>query len=238
MQSVLLCFILTANAIVGLSQSNTPPLQAEKPALKQFEGIIQSRNHSVDYDGAGQEYEMTIWVKKALVRVTVPQIGSAPGSTVIYQTDNNVSWILNDKDRTFFEVSLASRKDSRSTTPSESATAQKPVVNRTKETRKLLGFLCEKVLIRKGDVETEIWGARGLGDLTRVLNESLQPEDQGSDGDDVIAKMGLFPLLSVTRYEGRVLESQEVTKIERKPLAGDLFRIPEGYTKQKALDLE
>jgi hypothetical protein len=65
-----------------------------------------------------------------------------------------------------------------------------------------------------------------------------EPEDQGSDGDDVIAKMGLFPLLSVTRYEGRVLESQEVTKIERKPLAGDLFRIPEGYTKQKALDLE
>ena len=43
--------------------------------------------------------------------------------------------------------------------------------------------------------------------------------------------MGLFPLLSTTTYEGRMLESQEITKIERKSLDPALFEIPAGYSK-------
>lgn len=206
--------------------------------VAQFEGMIKSRNRSMDYDGATQEYEMTIWVKKALVRLTIPQVGEAPGSTVIYRTDNDVSWILNDKDRTYFEVALNSRRDTRPTLPSEPTSADKPIITRTQQTRKILGYLCEKVMIRKGDTETEVWGARGLKDLALVLSESLQPAEQRTGEEDVVAKMGLFPLRSVTRYEGRQLESQEVTKIERKPLAKELFQIPGGYKKQKALDAE
>jgi hypothetical protein len=206
--------------------------------VAQFEGMIKSRNRSVDYDGAAQEYEMTIWVKKSLVRITIPQIGEVPGSTAIYQTDNDISWILNDKDRTYFEVALPSLRDPRQKGRFEPTSADKPTITRTHQTRKMLGYLCEKVLIRKGDTETEVWGARGLSDLARVLSESLQPAEQGSGEDDVVAKMGLFPLRSVTRYEGRELESQEVTKIERKRLANELFQIPKGYKKQKALDVE
>ncbi len=204
----------------------------------QFEGIIQSRNLSMDDDGVTQEYSMTIWVKKAFVRVSIPQIGVTPGSTVIYRTDSNVSWMLNDQDRTFFEVSVPLRHDPREDVRPDPSGMEKPKIDRTKKTRKILGYLCEQVMIRRGDTETEIWGTKGLDDLTRVLNESLEPAEGSSVEGDMIARMGLFPLLSITRYEGRILESQEVTKIERKMLAGELFKIPEGYKKQKALDME
>ena len=222
----------------GSAQTSTSRAGTESSMQNQFEGIIQSRNRSVDYGGETQEYEMTIWVKKAQVKVTVPQIGATPGSTVIYRTDSRVSWILNDQDRTYFEVALAPRQGMQQPTPSEPASPDKPAVTRTNKTRKILGYVCEQVMIQKGETETEIWGTKGLGDLTQMLNQSLQAESAGGEEGDLIAKMGLYPLQSVTRYEGRILESQEVTKIERKSLSNDLFRIPEGYKKQKALDVE
>jgi hypothetical protein len=112
-----------------------------------------------------------------------------------------------------------------------------PVVQRTKKTKKLLGFMCEQVIVTRNDVRTEVWGARGLEDLASVLAEVLGDE-QGPASDDVIAAMGLYPLLSTTLYEGRELESQEVIRIERKQLDPSLFEIPNGYTKQKAADVE
>ena len=38
-------------------------------AVSQFEGSIQSKNRSVDDAGVEHVYQMTIWVKKAMVRV-------------------------------------------------------------------------------------------------------------------------------------------------------------------------
>lgn len=222
----------------GTAQTSTSRAGAASSMQNQFEGIIQSRNRSVDYGGETQEYEMTIWVKKAQVKVTVPQIGATPGSTVIYRTDSRVSWILNDQDQTYFEVALAPRQGMQQPTHSEHAAPEKPAVTRTNKTRKILGYMCEQVMILKGETETEIWGTKGLGDLTQMLNQSLQAESAGGEEGDLIAKMGLYPLESVTRYEGRILESQEVTKIERKSLSNDLFQIPAGYKKQKALDVE
>lgn len=204
----------------------------------QFEGIIQSKNLSVDDLGVAHEYKMTIWVKKDFVRVTVPKIGVTPGSTVIYRTDSNISWVLNDDDRTFFEVALTSLRGSQEEVRPDPNVMETPKVELTRKKRKILGFTCEQVVISRGETVTEIWGAKGLEDLARVLHESLEPGHGGAIEEDAIAKMGLFPLVSVLRYEGRVLESQEVTKIERATLAGELFQIPEGYKKQKALDVE
>jgi len=204
----------------------------------QFEGIIQSKNLSVDDLGVAHEYKMTIWVKKDFVRVTVPKIGVTPGSTVIYRTDSKISWVLNDDDRTFFEVALASLRGSEEEVRPDPNAMESPKVDLTKKKRKILGYDCEQVVITRGETVTEIWGAKRLEDLARVLHESLEPGHQGSMEDDTIAKMGLFPLVSVLRYEGRILESQEVTKIERATLASELFQIPEGYKKQKALDME
>jgi hypothetical protein len=204
-------------------------------ALSQFEGTIQSKNRSVDDAGVEHVYQMTIWVKKAMVRVQVPAIGEAPAAIAIYRRDRKVSWMLDEGQHTYFEIRLSDdREAGQSARPSEK---EETSIQRTKRTRKLLGFTCEQVILTRGEVRTEIWGARGLDELVKVLGESLE-FGQATAPVDLIASMGLFPLLSTTAYEGRTLDSQEITKIERKSLDPALFEIPAGYSKQKAVDVE
>jgi hypothetical protein len=203
-------------------------------AASQFEGTIVSSNRSMDDGGSSQAYQMTIHVKKSMVRVEVPSIAGMPASTSIYRRDRKVTWMLDAASRTYFEI-----RTPQGGVKEEGAMGKKeaPVVQRTKKTKKLLGFMCEQVIVTRNDVRTEVWGARGLEDLASVLAEVLGDE-QGPASDDVIAAMGLYPLLSTTLYEGRELESQEVIRIERKQLDPSLFEIPNGYTKQKAADVE
>lgn len=204
-------------------------------AVSQFEGSIQSKNRSVDDAGVEHVYQMTIWVKKAMVRVQMPAMGDAPAATAIYRRDRKVSWMLDEAGRTYFEIRIPDSRDGdQSVQPSEK---EESSVQRTKKTRKILGFACEQVILSRGAMRTEIWGARGLEDLVKVLRESLE-QGTATAPDDLIASMGLFPLLSTIEYEGRILESQEITKIERKPLDPGLFEIPAGFSKQKAVDVE
>ncbi len=208
---------------------------AATDAPAQFEGIVQSSNYTMDDDGTGYRYAMTMWVRKNMVRVQVPAYGSTGASTVIYRSDRKVSWVLDEAAKTYFEVSQVQgpMPPGSGTRPSDKA-----ATNRTGKTKKVLGYLCEQVLVKRGDVETEIWGAKGLGELAAVLNATLHDGLAYGDEEDIIGRMGLYPLLSVTRFEGRILESQEVTKIERTTLSQELFQIPAGYSKQKPVDMQ
>ena len=47
-------------------------------------------------------------------------------------------------------------------------------------------------------------------------------------------KMGLFPLISSTKIEGHLVESQEVTRIEHLTLSQEMFELPVGYEKENA----
>lgn len=203
-------------------------------AASQFEGTIVSANRSMDESGSPQVYQMTIHVKKSMVRVEVPSIAGMPASTAIFRRDRKVTWMLDAASRTYFEI-----RAPQGGVNEERARMKKdaPVVQRTKKTKKLLGFMCEQVIVTRSDMRTEVWGARGLEDLAAVLADALD-NGQGPASDDVIAAIGLFPLFSTTTYEGRELESQEVTRIERKVLDPALFEIPQGYAKQKAADVE
>jgi hypothetical protein len=203
-------------------------------AASQFEGTIVSANRSVDDAGAPQAYQMTIHVKKSMVRVEIPSIAGMPASTAIYRRDRKITWMLDAASRTYFEIRITQggSKEERAMGENEA-----PAVQRTKKTKKLLGFTCEQVIVTRDALRTEVWGARGLEDLAAVLADALDA-GQGTAPDDVIAAMGLFPLHSTTMYEGRELESQEVIRIERKQLDPALIEIPAGYTKQKAADVE
>lgn len=203
-------------------------------AASQFEGTIVSSNRTVDDGGTAQVYQMTMHVKRSMVRVEVPSIAGMPASTAIFRRDRKVTWMLDAASRTYFEIRIP-----QGGVNEEDAKVKKetPAIQRTKKTKKLLGLTCEQVIVIRNDMRTEVWGAYGLEDLASVLAEALGG-GQGPASDDVIAAMGLFPLHSTTTYEGRELESQQVTRIERKQLDPALFEIPPGYAKQKAADIE
>jgi hypothetical protein len=208
-------------------------------ALAQFEGVVESRNLTIDERGVEQRYVMTMWVRKDMVRVQIPPVGDMPGSTVIHRSDRKLSWVLNDLEKSYFEVSLLPEVQQRATVP-DMDSADRPVFVRTKKTRKVLGYQCEQVIVKRGDSETEIWGAKGLTALTAVLEGTLAQDTRSGEGyeEKMIARMKIFPVISTTRYDGKIIESQEITRIEMKPVGAELFVVPAGYVKQKDVEMQ
>jgi hypothetical protein len=201
------------------------------PLYAQFEGVVESKNTTTDETGLPQEYVMTMWIKDAMARITNSATGSAPATTMIYRTDLKVVWMLNDEDKTYFEVS---QKDAADQSAPESPLEEKPSLKKTGKTKKIMGYPSEQILIRQSDAETEIWGTKKLDALAKALAKALGQEQrgQGSEWTDELMRMGVFPLLAYTRVEGKVMESQEIVRIERRPLENDLFAIPAGYRRQ------
>jgi hypothetical protein len=208
-------------------------------APAQFEGVVESRNLTVDEQGVEQRYVMTMRVRKDMVRVEIPPVGDMPGSTVIYRGDRKISWVLNDLEKSYFEVSLSQDVQQRSTVP-DMDSAHRPVFVRTKKTRKVLGYQCEQLIVKRGESETEIWGTKALAALTAVLEGTLGRDVRGGAGYEtqMIAEMGLFPLVSITRYDGKIIESQETARVEKKPVGPELFQVPAGYAKQKGVEMQ
>jgi len=208
-------------------------------APAQFEGVVESRNLTVDEQGVEQRYVMTMRVRTDMVRVEIPAVGDVPGSTVIYRGDRRISWVLNDQEKSYFEVALSQDPQQRTTVP-EMDSADRPVFVRTKKTRKVLGYQCEQLIVKRGESETEIWGTKGLAGLTAVLEGTLARHARGGAGYEtqVIAEMGIFPVVSITRYDGKIIESQEITRVEKKPVGPELFQVPAGYVKQKVVEMQ
>ncbi len=205
----------------------------QSAALAQFEGVIESNNITSDETGEPLTSVMTIWVKKDRARIQTRYAEHTPGATMIYRNDRNALWILNDEEKSYFEI--GHKREERGVHPRAEQTPDEHMrLKRTGRSRTILGYPCEQIIQSGEDQTTEIWATAKLADVGSTL-ENVVGEDSGGDGADVsdeLRSLGLFPLSSVTRIEGTLVESQEITKIERTALSNALFELPPGYTKQ------
>ncbi len=192
----------------------------------QFEGIIESDNLSTDETGVPVTFTMTVWLKKGKAAIQTSYAGAIPGSRMIYRNDKNVMWILNADEKTFVEVPQGP-----STEPSQPAD-QETRFSKTGKTKTIIGYPCLQVIEKNDEQETEIWATSQLKDLAAAMKKELGGSDAEGDVVNEFDRMGLFPLSSVTRIGGAVIESQQVRKIERKAVPDALFELPAGYTKQ------
>ena len=200
----------------------------------QFEGVIESSNMTTDETGAEQRCVMTMWIKGSMARITNSATANTPASTMIYRSDLRLIRILNEENKTYFEVPQGKSKDENSADAGEPA-----AVKKTGKTKKILGYKCERFLIVQGDMETEIWGTKELKGLSASLAKALGEESagQGAAWNDELTKLGIFPLVANTRIEGKIVESQEVMRIDKRSLPEDLFSLPAGYKKQSVGDI-
>jgi len=205
-------------------------------ALAQFEGVVESRNTTTDETGALQQFMMSMWIKDSMAKITNGATGSAPAVTMIYRTDLNVIWMVNDEEKTYFEVSQTQQAEE---SPGPVPPDEKPVVRKTGRSRKILGYACDQFLVKHSGAVTEIWGTKRLAGLATALAAALGQEQtvDGGSWTDVLTKRGVFPLLASTRIDGKIVESQEVTRIERLTLPPELFALPAGYKKQSVGDM-
>ncbi len=198
----------------------------------QFEGIVESKNLTVDESDSPQEFMMTIWVASGVMRVHNSAIGTAPPTTIIYRNDKRAYWVLNEDEKTYIEV----LQDAGNTGEvPDAGEGGKPVMKKTGKTKTILGYRCEQYLLRREGEETEIWGTKQLAGLLRALTAVAQA-GEGESWSDELTKIEVFPLLARTKVDGRVVESQEVTKVEARKLSNDLFELPAGYRREVVRD--
>lgn len=205
------------------------------PAKAQFEGIIESKNITTDGMGRPQEFIMTMWIKQNMVKIETSG-GSLPGSTMIYRTDKRKIWMLNDEEKTYFEIPQDEKAQE---VYSPGGAPAKYTIKKTSSTKTIAGYACQQFIIRRGSEETQIWGTKKLNHLVNAISKALGQEhtDAAEGATHEVMKMGMYPMMSVTKIGGNLIESQEVTRIEVKTLEASLFELPAGFTKQKSLDM-
>lgn len=202
-------------------------------ARQDFTGLIESKNVTTDETGANVGFTMLIWIGEQNVKIQNTYDGTIPASTMIYRNDRHVLWMLNTDDKTFFEI-RQDEKPETVTPPGRPGQEERFAVKRTGKKKKILGYDCEQVVLRRSDQETEIWGSRKLAYLSGVISKRLGGEqvEQGGGWSEEVEKLGLFPLAATTRIEGVVAESQEIIRIEPRMIPPEVFEIPAGYKKQ------
>ncbi len=200
-----------------------------------FEGVVESANTTTDELGEVQRYTMTLHVRGDIVRTEISAFGSNPSAVLIYRRDLGVVWVLNEKGRTFFEMrtSAQGRTEEGGKFPGTSR------ISKTGRSKKILGFPCDQLILRNDGAQTEYWGTRKLSSLASSIARAFgsDPTEPSGGMSDELAVMGYFPMIVRTRLEGRIIESTQVTKIDRHSLADSLFIIPSEYRKEPAPEM-
>lgn len=204
-------------------------------AFAQFEGIVESQNTTTDELGRPQSFVMTMWIKNDMVRIETKG-ASTPNSIMIYRTDLKKIWVLSEDERSYYEIS---RNYQEADVNPPGSTDGSYSIKRTGKKKTIAGYECEQFIIKRENEETEIWGTKKLSHLVSTLSKALGADaTNGAEGAITeVMKRGIYPLRSVTRVEGQLIESQEVTRIEPKALNTDLFSLPAGFKKQKGPEL-
>jgi hypothetical protein len=199
-------------------------------ARAQFEGVVESKSTFVDDMGKPATSTMTMYVAKDMLRIENSAVGETPASTMIYRGDKRVMWILSDEEKIYLEVPQREETPP----PSSAKPSPKPKILRTGKVKTIAGYRCEQMIVKEGEMETEIWAAKGLTALAKAINKGIggEAEKGGTDWNDEIFGMGLMPLISSTRMHGKVIEKQEVTKIELHAVPNEKFQVPAGYKKE------
>ncbi len=195
-----------------------------------FEGIVESRNTTTDEMGQVQRYVMTLHVKGDKVRTDITGFGSNPPAVLIYRRDLGVVWVLNEKGKTFFEM----RTSDQARMGEGGQTQGKSNIRKTGKSKKILGYPCDQLMLRNNEAQTEYWGTRNLSVLASSIARAFgsDPAELNGGMNDELAAMGYFPMIVRTRMEGRLIESSEVTKIDRHALADTLFVLPSDFRKE------
>ncbi len=202
------------------------------PAFAQFEGVVESQNLTTDDEGNLLKFTITMWIKNDRMRVETGSIGTTPSTTMIYRGDRRIIWMLNDEERSFFEIlqnGATVAGDSEASAPPQGESLVK-----TGKKKKILGYPCDLFVIRNGDQATEIWGTRSLANLMETTNTVLGGESEGDvpSWNRELRRLGMYTLSARTKIGGKLVEAQEISKIEPRTVDEEKFELPEGYKKQ------
>ena len=104
---------------------------------------------------------------------------------------------------------------------------------RTGETETILGYKCEKILVKNKNGESEIWGAEGLGTFQSMGggNPMGRPAPK-SAWEASLAEHGFFPLRMVHKDKsGKEVMRMEAVSVDKQSLPDSTFEPPVDFKK-------
>jgi len=181
---------------------------AENFAQDTFEGKVI---FNVQEDG--KTYVMDYYAKDKKYRMENPD----KGGTIIFDNNKLMMYVLMDKEKIYIESQMM---------PLSMGGAGS--VNKTGETKTILGHECEKFVFEQEDLSGEAWMTKDLGAFMFFM-ESQQ--DMPSWQQEIV-DAGYFPL-QVTQHSKRENKTSvyNVTEVTPMELNDDLFVVPPSYEK-------
>jgi hypothetical protein len=104
---------------------------------------------------------------------------------------------------------------------------------RTGETETILGYRCEKILVKNKQGEAEIWAAEGFGTFHGMGGGNpMGRSAPKSAWEAALAEHGYFPLRVVNRDKnGKEIKRLEAVSVEPQSLSASIFAPPSDYRK-------
>jgi Domain of unknown function (DUF4412) len=198
---------------------------------RDFEGTIRFKTTSQDRStkGSADNASFTNFcVKGALMRVDVEASSGQQFSSIIDSVNRQVITLM-PQQKMYMTMALPEpQKTAGAATPAKDAE-----VVRTGETETILGYRCEKVIVKSKDGETEIWGAKGFGAFHAMGDRNPKGRPAPiSAWETALADLGLFPLRRVNRDKsGKEVKRMEVVSIDAQSLPDAAFAPPADYRK-------
>jgi hypothetical protein len=179
-----------------------------------FEGKVI---FNVETNGAKQV--MDYYAKDKKFRMEVPD----QGGYIIFDAQTFRMYIVMDEQKMYMESSMNS-----------SSTGSAGSITKTGETKKILGYDCEKFLFEQDGSKGESWMTKGLGSFMFFA----QSQQEVADWQKEILNEGYFPL-QVTQYNsnGKVESAYNVVEVTPKELSSDMFAVPASYQKLDMPDM-
>jgi len=175
-------------------------------AQSSFEGKVK-----FDVEEDGKRQVMDYYAKDKKFRMEIPD----NGGTIIFDSNKLKMYVIMDEQKMYMETTMM---------PLSMGGAGS--VNKTGETKTILGYDCEKFIFDQEDLKGEAWMTNELGAFMFFMES--QQEMPGWQSE--VLDAGYFPLF-VTQYNKRndsksVYNVTEVTPME---LSSDLFEAPSSY---------
>ena len=204
--------VLLAAIVLLLSFASLPSqLRAQK-----FEGTVE---FSVTTDE--RAVPMTYMIKGDNIRM---EMEGRPGMKAVI--------LFNVKDKKTITIIEGMKMYMESPVPQAAdSAAPKVEFKKTGKSQKILGYDCEEYLITSENHETSVWVTDKLGSFELYKMGGGRQRAAVDAWQKEIGSKGGFPLLAVTKTDGKDVATMKVTKIEKKSLDESLFKIPEGYQK-------
>jgi len=209
-------------------------------AFGQFEGEINMKITSERGD-AGRQHTVNMFIKGGMMAMKASGLSpEAKDATIIYRDDKKVMWIVSDENKSVFEIPMDKEvKDAAARAMKKSKEEKKaPNVRKSGKSESILGYTCEGWIVDDEDEVQEVYGTSKLGNLYEGFIKTMSqmskgaPDDDRSDWQHELMKMKIFPLKIVTKRDGKITETMEVTKVNEKKIAASMFEVPAGYKKQ------